>query len=249
MNQTFSLARFGLLLKRYVVENRKQLMFLYGIMWGVMMLLAACDGHHTAAIEAKSIGLLNLYIDNYSDRAMLYIIVFAIFSIVISSFMFSSLRSKQSRISALMLPASMTEKFWVNFVVYIVAIIPMFAIGVVLGDLSYLVTAGHGPVFSLLLHPLDCDFWENEMICFILLNQSIFAFGSALWPRLSFFKTFVAIFVVNILALFFPYVISHILGPFIRHQIICLPMLVLTAAFYCLAWWRFRHVQVIQKFL
>ena len=38
-NQTFSASRYWSLLKRYLVENRKSLLFFTGVVWGVIMLI------------------------------------------------------------------------------------------------------------------------------------------------------------------------------------------------------------------
>lgn len=252
MNDTFSFSRFCSLLKRYVVENRKQLIFLYGVMWGVMLLAAACIGHHEqGAIRCLTTNQMNTCVsyDFYGTRAMLYLVSGVGFISITASYMFSSLRTKQSRIMSLMLPASMAEKYWVYFTVYIIAFFPIFLLGTVVADLAYYVTAGGGPMFQLLSLSGEYSIFKMDsiMIWNDLSLQAIFALGSVLWPRLSFFKTFIAIFVISILVLFFPSVVYHILKPF--DDFGTMLAAIFTIGCYVLAWLRFRHVQVIQKLL
>lgn len=252
MNQTFNINRFGLLLKRYTVENRKQLFFLFGVMWGVMLLAAACIGHYEKeTIERLTANqMYNCFTyDFYGTRAALYLVSAVGFSCITGSYMFSSLRTKQSRIMSLMLPASMAEKYWVYFTVYILAFFPIFLLGTVVADLAYYVTAGGGIIFQLFAFHGSYSIFQTDSVLLwtVLCYQAIFALGSALWPRLSFFKTFIAMFVLSILALFFPTLIYHILKPF--DDCVAVLEAIVVIACYSLAWVRFRHVQVIQKLL
>lgn len=244
MNQTFNIDRFGLLLKRYMVENRKQLFFLFGVMWGVMILASACIGHYE--IDALILHS-NPFYDPYQSRSILYLTVGICFACIIASFMFSALRTKQSRIMALMLPASMTEKYWVNFTVYILLFFPVYILGTMVADLAHYVMSGGSPLFCVFSSRFFQNIFASEYLAILIAYQAIYALGSALWPKLSFFKTFLALFVAMIVLIFMPSLFIHYLfNPFDNAMI---PLGTISVACYVLAWLRFRHVQVIQKFL
>lgn len=243
MNNTFNIKRFGLLLKQYLVENRKQLFFLTGVMWGVMILTAAFIGK----IQYREIEAYEHASVTWSFTTLLtfYGFAFLCFSCIISSFMMSSFRSKRTRISSLMVPASMAEKFTVRFVTFIIGFFIAYCIGVLLADISFCIFLGRGITFPSLNLPHNAD---SEIMGLILFYQSLYALGSALWPRLSFFKTFLAIFAAMIILLIFAVSFNlpevHLSDDFFEPFFwIMIPI------DYALAWWRFRKIQLFQRLL
>ncbi len=239
MNQTFNFSRFTSLLKRYLVVNRKQLIFLYGVMIGITILVAAIVGNaeRESAPEA-SFGALLL------EELIFMGFILMGFSCIISSNMFSSLQSKTSRITTLMLPASSAEKYWVHFSVYIIGFYIMAIIASVLNDITISLCSGLPLEFSMVYFLRESDV---ELVAFFIFYQAVFALGSVIWPKRSFFKTFFALFLITILSIFNHSLILSLLYPILNYFYILI--FSLAALCYVFAWLRFRKVQVIQKFL
>ncbi len=248
MNQTFAPARFLNLLKRYIVENRKQLTFLYGVMWGVMILviliLTRSNNIHTlvtAESDSITIGLREI-----GERIAVYTFFLLGFGSIVSSYMFSNFTSKRGRISALMVPASMTEKYLVRFTVYIIGFLVMFVIGVILSEFAYICYTKHPDAFRLSFFCNSQHIFNDSVMLSILSYQAIFALGSAIWPRRSFFKTFTVIFVLMVFGMFNTSIVAIFFNGRISYWVNCT---IIILACYVLAWIRFRKIQVIQRFM
>lgn len=247
MNRTFDISRFGALLKRYVVENRKQLFFLIGVMWGVMVLMAATIGRHQGAVPENVCGAYyrEAYVYSYNDLHLFYVFAMMVFACLFGSYAFSSLKGKRQRVSTLMVPASMLEKFMVRMVIYVLGFYVVYVVGMTLSDLSRYLFAGGGmllPWVEMLksnLHMMD-----KEYLIGVTFMQSVYVLGSSIWPKLSFFKTFLVLFVLMLCSVFFDDILYYIL----RYTGLWLVVLI-TLGCYVLAWLRFRRVQVIQRFM
>lgn len=228
-NQTFSASRYWSLLKRYLVENRKSLLFFTGVVWGVIMLICVNIGRFLdVAIELS-----------------LFAALFMVFACLSASYMFSSLRTKELRVNTLMLPASMLEKYMVRFTVYIVMFVPMYLLACVAGDLVRALVHDSETIWS-----FDFDWFLGRFsVMSVLMYQSLYALGSSLWPRHSFFKTFLALFgLMFACMLFFPWSAFLWFDEISEFGLYAF-MVSVTVAAYVAAWFRFRSVQVVQRFM
>jgi len=117
---------------------------------------------------------------------------------VAASMMFRDFRNKQGRIAALMTPASISNKFWIRFIV----VMPCTLLLTLIGYFVYMYSVK-------LSFYISNDIWQSIYIPFIelanstqeiwlsilgliasvLFNYAIYMFGSIHWPRYSFIKT------------------------------------------------------------
>lgn len=192
---------------------------------------------------------------------------------VLGSLAFSSYSTKPKRISAMMLPAKKSEKFIALCLIYVVFGNLWILFSCVVSDISTALMFSHDSMINRLLepiftHPGDIPYCliVTAVTGLFLLSQSIFVLGSALWPKLSFLKTYVAQSIFQaVLVVIIPfalvgnvfYGVADIIGGLdldeqdainIAWALIGLLYLVI-AGIYALAWLRFRSLAVAKRFL
>ena len=144
-----------------------------------------------------------------------FILSFA--SMIVASLAFRKLTSKTGRIEMLTSPSSMFEKYLVNTMIYVFGYIVAFFICAQLADLTRVIVllpfkGEHlmvpGPISFLNLIPDAADgfgfgtaapgnpgmWFAINMGIGLLAGPGLFLLGSVLWPRLSWLKTFAAIY-------------------------------------------------------
>lgn len=262
----FSWSRTAVLMKRYIAENRRNLAMAAGVSFGILLLLAIMSSK-----------LFNSY-DEHWERSlflwMMYLWIGALGLQILGSLTFCSLNSKAKRIGALMIPAAQSEKFVSQVMIYVVGGNLFLILSMVIADGVSAGVFGYAPGFSQL--PLDELFEDAEMteITIVaglaalwtgLFAQAIYVAGSALWPKLSFLKTFVALMVVQTLLPilipnyfmtdFMEWVYNTIRRMEIDKTMIrviawsCIALLyVALGGMYVVAWKLFKRTQVIQRF-
>lgn len=206
-NQIFDWNRFVAALRKEVVENWRTLLFsaigIYALLALLMILGNLTIGDSTARPELM----------------LRYVMVYVVFSfggIGIASLAFRGLKTKAGRIELLTSPSSTFEKFLVNTVVYVLGFIVAFPICAQLADLTRIAilwpwSGGQGvpgPVnFLTTIHEFafQQDWWPQpakgwfEIALWLsnLAGPGLYLLGSILWPRLSFLKTYAAIFAIQ----------------------------------------------------
>lgn len=205
-NQIFQWNRFVSALRKEVVENWRTLLFsvigIYGVLAIFMILGNIIHGD-----------------DDFTGVIMLrYVFVYMVFSfggIIVASLAFRGLKTKTGRIELLTSPSSTFEKFLVNTVIYVLGFIVAFPICAQLADLTrilILLPWGEfdvpGPLnFLNTIHQFafQQEFWdfsakawlEVGLYIGVLAAPGLYLLGSILWPRLSFLKTFAALYAVE----------------------------------------------------
>lgn len=213
-NQIFNWTRFIAALCKEVVENWRMLLFSVIGIYGVLAMFMTLGNIIIGATGSDG------------DIGVRYMFVYMVFSfggIIVASMAFRGLKTKAGRIELLTSPSSTFEKFLVNTVVYVLGFIIAFPICAQLADLTrilILVPWGKyyvpGPInFIGTIHHFTSaqDFWEPSAKAWLEVGMYIgaiaapglYLLGSVLWPRLSFLKTFAALyaaeFVLFILAM------------------------------------------------
>jgi hypothetical protein len=268
-NQIFQWKRFVAALRKEVVENWRTLLFsaigIYGVLALFMILgnIIHGDDDFTGVIKF---------------RYTFVYIVFSFGGIIVASLAFRGLKTKTGRIELLTSPSSTFEKFLVNTVIYVLGFIVAFPICAQLADLARILIllpwGGEfdvpGPInFLNTIHQFasqeelwDCStkVWlEVGMYVGALAAPGLYLLGSILWPRLSFLKTFAALyaveFVVLILAmigiLMFTDMQSFVLW-YAEHitsgvMMMCFSIfaIVQLVIYWAVAWWLWRRKDVI----
>lgn len=185
---------------------------------------------------------------------------------IFGSLTFSSMSSKKGRIATIMQPASMTEKFLLRMIIYLIGGVLMLIAGFMTGVLVCQLVYGGGRLmmenFGFFFSSADIP-WKLTLaiILTILFGNSLYTLGSALWPRLSWLKTWVAVGCIQwIIGIFLISGIlsSHFLGEIIRRM--CYSpgaiawwsisiLILINLGCWALAWWRFRNTQIVQRFM
>lgn len=205
MTDKFSFQRMGTLMTKYLNDNKKSLILKLLVMYGTLIVMTLFAGWNNMYFYRQTspghdVTWIHLF-------PMLVMLVLA-FGCLAASVMFEDLKSKESRISMLMTPATTLEKYLSRWILYIVGFPILFIIG------FYLADAVRCVVFRILipdntsiaLFNINSYFDKINMperfhpilFCvFILLSiQSFFVLGSVVWQPLSFFKTFGSLFIL-----------------------------------------------------
>lgn len=206
-NQIFQWNRFLAALKKEVVENWRTLLFSIIAIYGILALIMI-------------IGNITLGANTSRPETMLrYNIVFMVYgfgSIIVASLAFRGLKDKKGRTEFLTSPSSTLEKYLVNVLIYVVGFIVVFPICAQLADLTRILVLWPwsdgdvpGPInflntFHNVAHQQEWWKYDSKVILEITLwlgvlaSPALYLLGSVLWPKLSFLKTFAAVYVIEI---------------------------------------------------
>lgn len=188
---------------------------------------------------------------------------------VLGSLTFVSMQSKSGRISTLMMPASMLEKFAVHFTIFFLGGFLLIAVGFYIGILEMLLTfADFDDLFVRINLHSDITYYKFLLfnVMPFLLGNAFYTLGSAIWPRSSWIKTWVAqqilsVLLINLIALgafscigvLFRNLCYYIengsdLGSYVYWSVVLLQAIVIILLWVC-TWWRFRTTQIVQRFM
>lgn len=274
-NQTFSFVRFKQLLKSDISINKSKYLKIVLAVLGCFMTAAilitifALDDIN----DLKERGLTRFIersILDHQDYYQIFSFMLAAVGLTIAgSLTFSSMSSKKGRITTLMIPASMTEKFLLRFLVYFIGGLILFLICYLAGLLEICLTFGKTDI---LFHMINSNSVHDicvmlTVLCLpMLFSNSLYALGSSIWPRNSWVKTWIAQQVFGILMLFlgalgffsfapkFLHWASHLFDNienaenFIFWGYVVINI-ALIAVCWALAWRRFRSTQITQRFM
>lgn len=265
----FSLKRMWAVTTHYCVANGRKLLVssfvIFAMTFLISLLITKMTGNDDGLDSAARAAMLGI----------MYLFIIGLGSTIIGSLTFSSYSSKPKRISAMMLPAKKSEKFLSMLIVYIV-----FGNIVLFGSifLSEWITAsmyGLTSAFEQIQVPfrytpeeiksfVPLIYWAA--VCYVLIPQAIYVLGSALWPRLSFLKTAIAMSVIQLVFTiimpfslmnswinpFIDFMREHFDSPESAYNSCCFILVcayLLLAGIYVLAWLRFRNLAVAKRFL
>ncbi len=192
--------------------------------------------------------------------------IFSIGLTVLGSLTFSNLSSKRKRISSLMIPASKAEKFILNVLVYLVGGTLALLIGFFIGLGVCQIVFGGGEVtydnvYSFFFNESSSGIIITAFILWALLGNSIYALGSSIWPKLSWIKTWVVMMIIQWIGTiamiilstadiswysFFMFWDGHL--SLLKWTGISV-LAILNIVCWVLAWWRYKNVQIIQRFM
>lgn len=286
-NQTFSFPRFWQLLKSDLRINQPKFIrialstigcFLTAAILVSVFAINALDEMKisfpvgwSSTPESITMWIKMKYLGYYS---MASFFIFSIGMTIYGSLTFVSMNSKNGRISTLMMPASMLEKFAIRFLEYAIGGLLVMGIGYALGLLIEYITFARGDIFV----PQNNDMititknpWHEIFVVSTIFGLAImfcnafYALGSSIWPRSSWIKTWVCQQVLGVLFLFagafglFKVVSNWInwLDKFDSASIsenaifwaYVVIFIALIAGCWALAWWKFRNTQIVQRFM
>ena len=199
----FSLPRFMNLCRKEMVENWRSNVLRMVLMYGVMAVVMVWNGYfeyrywHSGQIE---------------DPAWTFLLVVFIWSLwgfgcLSASFTMERMKTKTSRTSMLMVPATPFEKFFSRWFVFTVVFLVIFLISYKLADYTrFIIYSLAYPEEKDFIIPVDLSHLVGERKTYYTLCrtglqfgallsayffvQSLFVLGSSIWPKNSFLKTF-----------------------------------------------------------
>lgn len=248
----FNLSRFALTIRKEVSDSRRALLtFAVGSIAFIFIadtVLLIANAHTRMETLTDILGSFNVF----------FLLVAASFA---ASAAFRAFGKKATAASALMLPALEMEKFLSRWMLAVPCALLVLIVGAYAGDvLSALVarivfsigdrgTFGWNPYVS---ESMDIPIFISSL----LFLQSYFFLGSLLWPRFSWCKSliflilFLTLCVSVVMAVIFSFRFSsdmrmqlNIIG---REELIA-SMLVLTVINYITSFFRFREVEIINR--
>lgn len=243
---------FALSCRKQFVENRHKLLIVGGGYIALCMIIGIWDGFFGWPEEVGAIVYL-----------MMALLAFGI----ASSMLFSDLKTKQGRISFLMQPSSAAAKVMPRLIFLFIGMLVVAYLGYYILELFRLITNGilngEWTSVSTLSSYLPKD--QRGLLIFLfggayLLNCSTYAFGSALWPKYSYFKTTGALYVIQFLfILVFSWIMETDLIIQLFKHLNCLPKMnqlvvlyglvgslyVISAVFMYLTYFRIKKITLI----
>ena len=199
----FSLPRFMNLCRKEMVENWRSNVLRMVLVYGVMAVVMVWNGYfeyrywHSGQIE---------------DPAWTFLLVVFIWSLwgfgcLSASFTMEKMKTKTSRTSMLMVPATPFEKFFSRWFVFTVVFLVIFLISYKLADYTrFIIYSLAYPEEKDFIIPVDLSHLVGERKTYYTLCrtglqfgallsayffvQSLFVLGSSIWPKNSFLKTF-----------------------------------------------------------
>lgn len=236
------------------VRNKKTLLLCVLSIWALYIFAGFCMGW-------KGMGGGTAEIITFSIMAMFI-------STIVASMAFSNMKTKEQRIFSLMIPASVESKFFTRWIAVVPLLFIVLLSGFYLGDLARIGTRlmegeALGSNYMNIINPF-CFYTgygdpDGALICCLafgsyFFNQSLYFLGAILWPKLSFLKTFAALYVLQTVCGFIfmfnynSFALSFIDGHGITTLwIIASVMIMLTLTCYCLAYLKFKNSQVVYK--
>lgn len=212
----FSMPRFVNLCRKDMVENWRANVLRMVLMYGVMAIVMIWNGY------------LNYYRELYREidpawDFVLSLLIFGLFGFgsLSASFTMEKMKSKTSRLSTLMTPATPFEKFFSRWFISTVVFLVVFLIAYKLADYTRVLvyTLKYPEIKSIatvslshLVQPAEGTggmvngyylFPSMEILILVIalyfFTQSLFVLGSSVWPKNAFLKTFAAGIVIIII--------------------------------------------------
>lgn len=239
------------------IENRKAILLGVGTIWAIYILFGALLGYNGRG-------------GGHGQMAFCFFFAMA-FSTIGASLAFSNMKTKEGRISTLMLPATAADKFLVRWIAFVPVLFGILAAGIYLCDFTrifvcwlcdypWLVNGAYMHVIGFYDWVVFQEHGAGFIVWFFLaaffFGQSLYFFGAILWPKLSFIKTFVVCWVLETIAGFFLVFFGDDLLMMFYGRSLSEDVFfgfsagvatVLTIGMYVLAYYRFKRSQVIYK--
>ena len=206
MNNIFNIKRFGLILRKDIMEGWKRYLLLFLTMIGITTIVITWQSllHYNEIIRypGKTSNL------NTNILISLSVIFFASGLLFASTFM-NPLNSKLKKISYLAIPSSNLEKYFSRWIIITIVYIILFFISIWIADaIRVAICSACYPDISVTFVDLSklvftTDSYNNNDYAFpaevfivvtslYFLLQSFFILGSTFWEKSSFIKTFTA---------------------------------------------------------
>lgn len=265
----FSMPRFVNLCRKEMVESWRKNLLRFVMLYGIMAIALVWIGH----FKYRDWPYIKDYYVNtdpvWEFALPVFIVTLLITGMLGASFVMERMKSKTNRISVLMTPGTMFEKYFSRWLIFTFGFLVAFVIAFKLADWTRVVIymARYPEINEIAPMPLSFfRHWglfknNNEIIVAVSMYffaQSLFVLGSSIWPKNAFVKTFSAIVVVVIVYVMVGAALTKMLftGYGFRSPIISeshLRLIVGTVFFtlacfnWALAYFRFKESEIINR--
>lgn len=262
MKDGFNIKRCLTVIRLHLSEQKKPLTALFAITTGLFTLISLLISASAQANLPVYENGCGPYVVKVAELST-FTLIFPIYAIVTGSMTFKCMKNKSSRIKIMMLPANQSEKF-----------IALTTIYTLLADFAFLASWVTADLILSVFH-MNLPLWADTMVYTTASNlqsikiaimalmvpltgQALFTLGSTIFPSRPFLLTFCSLIVFGVVIMIpltglmasHPIIIQLIFFPFYVSYwstvAICLGII---ALLYMLAWWRFRNMQVVKRFL
>lgn len=267
----FSLPRFINLCRKEMVENWKSNVLRMVLMYGVMAVVMVWNGY----FEYR--GTYNYQ----EDPAWVFLLVTFIwalwgFGCLSASFTMEKMKTKTSRTSMLMIPATPFEKFFSRWFVFTVVYLVVFLICYKLADYTRFAVYSLAYPEKDFITPVDLSHLVGDEKYYTLCRrglefgalisgyffvQSLFVLGSSIWPKNSFLKTFASGTIIGIVYFLVAALVSrgllegsnkHYSGGVLESQEVVMWIVIGVGIFFALVNWtlayfRFKESEIINR--
>lgn len=203
METTIKKNPFLLVMRKTLIEKKKTYIYTVGAIIG------AC------ALVGLWFGMLGGQPD--MSTAITYMLIGGFVLGYAASKMFADMANKQTRIAALMTPASAAAKFWPRFIIVLPCMLIVAVAGWYVLNYSMLLackfSSGYwGAVYVPHIFSADVNIWDLAAITSLFLfNESVFMVGAIAWPKKSFIKTMILFAAINFaLSYSMVYIMKHL---------------------------------------
>lgn len=205
----FSGSRFGYLLKKEWMEDIKKNIMRFVVVFGIFLVLFLFYGfndYHQLPSYTR------LYDRAWDFILPLFVIGIFLGACMSATYITEKMKNKTGKLSAMMLPATTFEKFFVRWLMYCVGFVVLYLLAFKLADwVRVLIFSNYFtkeniqvfPVFKIIsVATYRSDVTEmDEQVTPIIISvyfalQSFFVLGSTLWQKNSFLKTAVTLILV-----------------------------------------------------
>lgn len=206
----FSLPRFVNVCRKEMVEGWKANLLRVVLMYGMLAIVLVWNGMIEYGGYNRSMEDMERHIWTFGVVAFAWGLV--IMGCLSASFTMERMKTKNNRLSVLMTPATMFEKFFARWLVFTFGFLLAYLVAYKLADWTRMLflmvkhpgmeSVGSVPLLSLLVGGgrdsltnwtlfRDCGYFMMAVGGYFLF-QSCFVLGSSVWPKNAFMKTFVA---------------------------------------------------------
>jgi hypothetical protein len=223
----FSGSRFMNLFRKEVKENWKTYVIFTVTMFGIMMIIRILRENSIDHDLINSIPELKIEhnTNNKSFLLLLFACLLFVFGGGSASAIMDKMKTKTSRTAFLLLPATSFEKFFMRWLIHTIAFLVIYYIIFALADYTFVaIYSWYHPDYGVVATDIRYIFFERfgempypiplVLIAMYFYIQSFFVLGSAICPRKSFLRTFVAGLVLLFIYLSTIQVWSKFLMPF-----------------------------------
>lgn len=191
IDDIFSPARTGRLMKKYVADNRSTLLMSGAFVTVVMVLIGVINA--LAYCNSKN------YQAGLDDEIGFMLVAFGVGGCLMASIMFKPLWNEKSAIGVLMTPASAFEQWLVRWITAVPMYIVWTLVSVIFADAVKCFVGNFifGGEIVMIPWGTVLNIFDSHMACFIygvlalfIFTQSFYVLGSVVWKKHAFVKTF-----------------------------------------------------------